>query len=51
MSDEGESEDDQVHTTVEVDRSLWRKVRAKAVREDENISPTLETILREYFQR
>jgi len=40
---------DQVRTSVEVDRQLWRQVRAEAVGEGKNVSEKLEDILETYF--
>lgn len=47
---ENNSTDDTARTTIEVDREVWRKVRAEAVGEGKNISEKLEEILREYFE-
>ena len=44
------STDDTARTTIEVDREVWRKVRAEAVGEGKNISEKLEEILVEYFE-
>lgn len=55
MSDENSTDDDttgptdQVRTSVEVDRQLWRQVRAEAVGEGKNVSEKLEEILEAYF--
>ena len=35
-------------TTIEVDRQVWREVRAEAVSEGKNVSEKLEEILREH---
>ena len=40
---------DEVRTSVEVDRQLWRQVRAEAVGEGKNVSEKLEEILEVYF--
>ena len=47
---ENNSTDDTARTTIEVDREVWRKVRAEAVGEGKNISEKLEEILVEYFE-
>lgn len=41
---------DFVRTSVEVDRQLWRQVRAEAVGEGKNVSEKLEDILETYFE-
>jgi hypothetical protein len=38
--------DDTARTTIEVDRQVWRQVRAEAVSEGKNVSEKLEEILR-----
>lgn len=50
-SDESEQSDqmDQVRTSIEIDRQVWRQVRAEAVGDGKNISDKLEEILKEYF--
>ncbi|WP_280536832.1 hypothetical protein [Halopenitus sp. POP-27] len=35
-------------TTIEVDRQVWREVRAEAVSEGKNVSEKLEEILRDH---
>ena len=47
---ENNSTDDTARTTIEVDRKVWRQVRAEAVGEGKNISEKLEEILREHFE-
>ena len=47
---ENNSSDDTARTTIEVDRKVWRKVRAEAVGEGKNVSEKLEEILVEYFE-
>ena len=47
---ENNSTDDTARTTIEVDRQVWRQVRAEAVGEGKNISEKLEEILVEYFE-
>jgi len=49
MSDENSDGGDTARTTIEVDREVWRQVRAAAVGEGKNISEKLEEILREHF--
>ena len=51
MSDSNGDEDepDNARTTIEVDREVWRQVRAAAVTDGKNVSVELEDILREYF--
>ena len=51
MSDSNGDEDepDNARTTIEVDREVWRQVRAAAVSDGKNVSVELEDILREYF--
>ncbi|MDZ7770669.1 MAG: hypothetical protein U5K38_17170 [Woeseiaceae bacterium] len=44
------STDDTARTTIEVDRQVWRQVRAEAVGEGKNVSEKLEEILVEYFE-
>jgi hypothetical protein len=39
-----------VRTNVEVDRQLWRQVRAAAITDGKNVSEKLEEILRERFE-
>lgn len=46
----GDDDSDQTRTTIEVDRDVWRQVRAEAVGEGKNISTKLEEILEEYFE-
>ena len=46
--DDGPSET--VRTNVEVDRQLWRQVRAAAITDGKNVSEKLEEILRERFE-
>jgi hypothetical protein len=41
---------DTARTTIEVDREVWRQVRAAAVGEGKNVSEKLEEILREHFE-
>lgn len=41
---------DLVRTSIEVDRQLWRQVRAEAVGEGKNVSDKLEDILEAYFE-
>jgi hypothetical protein len=48
-STDDESPADIVRTSVEVDRQIWRQVRAEAVGEGKNVSDKLEEILHEYF--
>ena len=56
MSNENSNDDDvsgpsdEVRTSVEVDRQLWRQVRAEAVGEGKHISEKLEEILEAYFE-
>lgn len=52
-NDNGTDDDtpaDDVRTTIEVDRQLWRQVRAEAAGEGKNISEKLEDILGDYFE-
>ena len=37
-------------TTIEVDRQVWREVRAEAVSEGKNVSEKLEEILRDHVE-
>jgi hypothetical protein len=37
-------------TTIEVDRQVWRQVRAEAVSEGKNVSEKLEEILRDHVE-
>lgn len=37
-------------TTIEVDRQVWREVRAEAVSEGKNVSEKLEEILRAHVE-
>jgi hypothetical protein len=48
MTDEN-SPDGPTRTTIEVDREVWRQVRAGAVAEGKDVSAKLEDILREHF--
>jgi len=41
--------DDPARTTIEVDRQVWRQVRAAAVAEGKHVSVKLEEILQEHF--
>jgi len=41
--------EDHARTTIEVDREVWRQVRAAAVGDGKNVSVKLEEILREHF--
>ena len=43
-----DSNDPKSRTTIEVDRQVWRQVRAEAVSEGKNVSEKLEEILREH---
>jgi hypothetical protein len=43
-----DSDDPKSRTTIEVDRQVWRQVRAEAVSEGKNVSEKLEEILREH---
>jgi hypothetical protein len=45
-NDDGET----ARTTIEVDRQVWRQVRAEAVSEGKNVSEKLEEILREHVE-
>ena len=49
MSDSNGGEADNARTTIEVDREVWRQVRAAAVSDGKNVSVKLEDILREHF--
>jgi hypothetical protein len=49
MTDDN-STDDTARTTIEVDRQVWRQVRAEAVGEGKNVSEKLEEILKLYFE-
>ena len=49
MTDSNNNDGDTARTTVEVDRDVWRQVRADAVSEGKNVSEKLEEILRDYF--
>ena len=48
MSKAMTSDDPKSRTTIEVDRQVWRQVRAEAVSEGKNVSEKLEEILREH---
>ena len=43
-----DSDSPKSRTTIEVDRQVWRQVRAEAVGEGKNVSEKLEEILREH---
>ena len=43
-----DSDGSKSRTTIEVDRQVWRQVRAEAVSEGKNVSEKLEEILREH---
>ncbi|MDB2275356.1 hypothetical protein PM022_12535 [Halorubrum ezzemoulense] len=45
----GDDDSDQTRTTIEVDRDVWRQVRAEAVGDGKKISEKLEEILIEHF--
>ena len=45
----GDDDSEQTRTTIEVDRDVWRQVRAEAVGEGKKISEKLEEILIEHF--
>jgi len=47
--DPTDDDDNPTRTTIEVDREVWRQVRAEAVGEGKNISAKLEEILRDHF--
>jgi hypothetical protein len=50
MTDENSSGgSDTTHTSIEIDREVWRQVRAEAVAEGSNVSVKLEDILRQHF--
>ncbi|EMA56983.1 hypothetical protein [Halorubrum kocurii] len=49
MTDQNSDDSDITRTTIEVDRDVWRQVRAEAVGEGKHISEKLEEILEEYF--
>jgi hypothetical protein len=50
MTDSNSDDGDTARTTIEVDRKVWRQVRAEAVGEGKNVSEKLEEILREHFE-
>jgi hypothetical protein len=51
MTDSNSNGDgDTARTTIEVDRQVWRQVRAEAVSEGKNVSEKLEEILREHVE-
>jgi len=45
-----DSDGEKSRTTIEVDRQVWRQVRAEAVSEGKNVSEKLEEILREHVE-
>lgn len=45
-----DSDGSKSRTTIEVDRQVWRQVRAEAVSEGKNVSEKLEEILREHVE-
>ena len=45
-----DSDSPKSRTTIEVDRQVWREVRAEAVSEGKNVSEKLEEILREHVE-
>ena len=49
MTDSNGDTADNAVTTIEVDREVWRQVRAAAVGDGKNVSVKLEEILREHF--
>ena len=49
MTDE-DSNGPKSRTTIEVDRQVWRQVRAEAVSEGKNVSEKLEEILRDHVE-
>jgi hypothetical protein len=50
MTDSNSGDGDTARTTIEVDRQVWRQVRAEAVSEGKNVSEKLEEILREHVE-
>jgi hypothetical protein len=48
MPDSNSGDGETARTTIEVDRQIWRQVRAEAVSEGKNVSEKLEEILREH---
>jgi hypothetical protein len=50
LTDSNSGDGDTARTTIEVDRKVWRQVRAEAVGEGKNVSEKLEEILREHFE-
>ena len=45
----GGASDDTTHTSIEVDRSVWRHVRSDAVADGKNVSEKLEEVLEDYY--
>ena len=37
------------HTSIEIDRSVWRRVRSDAVADGKNVSEKLEEVLKDYY--
>jgi len=48
-SESGGGSDDMTHTSIEVDRSVWRRVRSDAVADGKNVSEKLEEVLEDYY--
>jgi macrodomain Ter protein organizer (MatP/YcbG family) len=48
-SDNGGTSDETTHTSIEIDRSVWRQVRSDAVADGSTVSEKLEEVLEEYY--
>jgi len=40
---------DTTHTSIEIDRNVWRQVRSDAVADGKNVSTKLEEVLEDYY--
>jgi len=48
-SNGGGASDDTTHTSIEIDRDVWRRLRSDAVADGKNVSEKLEEVLEEYY--
>ncbi|GGJ05176.1 hypothetical protein GCM10008995_13750 [Halobellus salinus] len=48
-SNDGGASDDTTHTSIEVDRDVWRHLRSDAVADGKNVSEKLQEVLEDYY--
>ena len=48
-SNGGGASDDTTHTSIEIDREVWRRVRSDAVADGKNVSEKLQEVLEDYY--